>query len=91
MEDYYNENYSLVQNRIQVYSLKHKKSGEYAVVFHILADDSMGDSYFFYDLKTNRFKIANILKINKEYTIVSDRFKSRIEEMENLIEKKNKR
>lgn len=91
IEDYYNENYSLVQNRIQVYSLKHKKNGEYAVVFHILADDTMNDSYFFYDLKTNKFKIANILQINKEYTIVSDRFKSRIEEMENLNEKKNKR
>ena len=91
MEDFYNENYSLVQNRIQVYSLKHKVSGEYAVVFHVLGDETMSDSYFFYDLKKNKFKIANILKINKEYTIVSDRFKSRIEEMEQIIEKKNKR
>ena len=91
MEDFYNENYSLVQNRIQVYSLKHKVSGEYAVVFHVLGDETMSDSYFFYDLKRNKFKIANILKINKEYTIVSDRFKSRIEEMEQIIEKKNKR
>ena len=91
MDDMYNENYSLVQNRIQVYSLKHKVNGEYAVVFHILGDESMGDSYFFYDLKTNKFKIANILRLNKDYTIVSDRFKSRIEEMESIAEKKNKR
>ena len=91
IEEFYNENYSLVQNRIQVYSLKHKVNGEYAVVFHVLGDESMEDSYFFYDLKTNKFKTANILRLNKEYIIVSDRFKSRIEEMENVAEKKNKR
>lgn len=91
IDDFYNENYSIVQNRIQVYSLKHKVNGEYAIVFHVLGDSSMGDSYFFYDLKTNEFKIANILRLNREYTIVSDRFKSRIEEMESIAEKKNKR
>lgn len=91
LEDYYNENYSIVQNRIQIYSVKHKVTGEYNLVFHILGDDTFGDSYYFFETKTNKFSIANILRINREYIIVSDRLRTRIEEMEDIAEKKNKR
>lgn len=90
LEELYNDNYSIVQNRIQVYSLKHKKTGDYAIVFHIVADDTYHDTYYLYNPKTNKFSTANILKINSDYIIVSDRFKTRIEEMEEIEEKKNK-
>ena len=87
----YNENYSIVQNRIQIYSVKHKETGEYNLVFHIVGDETFNDTYYFYETKTNKFSIANILKINRDYIIVSDRLRTRIEEMEDIEEKKNKR
>ena len=91
IDEYYNENYSIVQNRIQIYSVKHKETGEYNLVFHIVGDDTFNDTYYFYETKTNRFSIANILRINRDYIIVSDRLRTRIEEMEDIEEKKNKR
>lgn len=91
LEDFYNENYSIVQNGIQIYSVKHKETGEYNLVFHIVGDDTYGDTYYFYETKTNKFGVANILRINREYVIVSDRLRTRIEEMEDIEEKKNKR
>ena len=91
IDEYYNENYSIVQNRIQIYSVKHKETGEYNLVFHIVGDDTFSDTYYFYETKTNRFSIANILRINRDYIIVSDRLRTRIEEMEDIEEKKNKR
>ncbi len=91
LEDWFNENYSIIQNRIQIYSVKNKNSNNYAIVFHIIGDETLHDTYYFYDPKENKFEVANILKINSEYIIVSDRFKTRIEEMEDIEEKKNKR
>ena len=91
IDEFYNENYSIVQNRIQIYSVKHKETGEYNLVFHIVGDETFGDSYYFYETKTNKFTIANILRINRDYIIVSDRLRTRIEEMEDIEEKKNKR
>jgi hypothetical protein len=91
IDEFYNENYSIVQNRIQIYSVKHKNTGEYNLVFHIVGDDTFSDTYYFYETKTNKFGIANILRINRDYIIVSDRLRTRIEEMEDIEEKKNKR
>lgn len=88
--DWFNEKYSVVQNRIQIYSVKHKKTDRYAIVFHIFGDSTFNDTYYFYDPKNNKFGVANILRINSEYIIVSDRFKTRIEEIEEIEEKKNK-
>ena len=87
----FNEDYSVVQNRIQIYSIKHKHNDKYALIFHIVGDETYNDTYYFYDPKENIFEVANILKVYSEYIIVSDRFKTRIEEMEDLEEKKNKR
>lgn len=92
LEEWFNESYSIVQNRIQVYSVKHRETGDYSIVFHIVGDKSTGDTYYLFNPKINRFGSVNILNINSEYIIVSDRFKTRIEELEEIEEeKKNKR
>lgn len=80
----YDDNYSAVFNRIQLYSIKNRETGEYAVVFHILDDGTYADTYYFYHPKTNVFHLANILEIYSDYIIVSNRFKSRIEDLENI-------
>lgn len=82
----YNDEYSAVFNRIQIYAIKNKKDGEYAMVFHILDDGTYTDTYYFYDPKNNVFSLANILQIYSDYIIVSERFKSRISNLENIEE-----
>ncbi len=92
MDETFNNNYSVVQNRIQIYSVKNIEDGNYSLVFHILGDSTYDDTYYFYNPKLNTFEVANILEIYENYIIVSDRFKTRIEEMEDIeTEKKNKR
>ena len=44
--------------------VKNKKTDNYAIVFHILGDSTFNDTYYFYDPKSNKFGVANILKIN---------------------------
>lgn len=96
--DEYDEQYTVVQNRIQVYAVKNKTSDEYAFIFHIvgdesrddLYDDDFDDCYYFYDPKENVFKVTNILNIGGDYNIISNRLKTRIEDMEN-IEREDKR
>lgn len=80
----YDDNYSPVFNRINLYSIKNKKTGEYSIVFHILDDGTFADTYYFYDPKENEFKLADIIDIYSNFIIVSNRFKSKIEEMENI-------
>lgn len=84
--DEYDDEYSAVFNRIQIYAIKSKKDGEYAMVFHILDDGTYTDTYYFYDPKSNVFSLANILQIYSDYIIVSERFKSRIFNLENIEE-----
>ena len=92
LDDTYNDNFSIVQNRIQIYAVKSKKTGVYSLVFHIVGDESFGDTYYFYNPKENTFNTANILQIYTDYILVSDRLKTRIEEMEEIETiKKNKR
>lgn len=88
--DDYDDNYSAVFNRIQLYAIKHKKSGEYSVIFHILDDGTYVDTYYYYNPETNEFKLANIFDIYSDYVIVSNRLKTRIEEMENIEEPEKK-
>lgn len=80
----HNNNYSEVFNRIQLYAIKNKKNKEYSIIFHILDDGTYVDTYYYFNPKTNEFKLANIFDIYSEYIIVSNRFKSRIEEMEDI-------
>ncbi len=90
LPDWYDERYSIVQNRIQTYAIKHKELDQYALVFHIMGDESYDDTYYFYDPKENIFRVANILNINNDYIIISNRLKTRIEDMEDIEQKKTK-
>lgn len=80
----YDDHYSAVLNRVQLYSIKNRETGEYAIVFHILDDGTYADTYYFYHPKTNVFRLVNILEIYTDYIIVSNRLKSRIEDLENI-------
>ncbi len=96
--DEYDEQYTVIQNRIQVYAVKNKTSDEYAFIFHIvgdesrndLYDDAFDDCYYFYNPKENIFKVTNILNIGNDYTIISNRLKTRIEDMENIEHEEKK-
>lgn len=90
LPDWYDERYSIVQNRIQTYAIKHKELDRYALVFHIMGDETYDDTYYFYDPKENIFRVANILNINNDYIIISNRLKTRIEDMEDIEQKKTK-
>lgn len=91
LEEWYDDRYSVVQNRIQTYAIRSKSNDEYAVVFHVLGDETYDDTYYFYDPKENIFKVTNILNINDGYTIISNRLRTRIEDMEDIEEKKTKK
>lgn len=90
LPEWYDDRYSIIQNRIQTYAIKHRNLDKYAIVFHIIGDESCDDTYYFYDPKENVFKITNILNINHDYIIISNRLKTRIEEMEDMEQKKTK-
>ena len=74
----YNDEYNAVLNRIQIYPIKNKETGEYAIIFNILGDNKNGDYYFFYNPQTNEFNVANILDVYSHYIFVSNRLKNRI-------------
>lgn len=82
--DEYNETYSPVMNRIHMYPVKSRETGDYAIVFNILGNNSNGDYYFFYNPRDNTFKVANALEIYSDYIVISERMKDRfsIENME---------
>lgn len=86
MVDGYDERFSPVLNRIQIYPVKSKATGDYSIVFSVIGDDMDDDFYFFYDLKTNNFNYCNILDINNDYIFVSNRMKNKlsIEDLENV-------
>ena len=82
--DEYNDNYSPVMNRIHMYPVKSKRTGNYSIVFNILGNNRNGDYYFFYNPRENTFKVANALEIYSDYIVISERMKDRfsIENME---------
>ena len=80
----YNKKYSATSNRIHVYPIKKLDDGTYSIVFNIVGDNKLGDYYFFYDPKKNFFSSADILDIYNNYMIVSERFKNRLEEVEEI-------
>lgn len=82
----YNDEYSAIANRIQIYPIKSKKTGEYSIIFNIIGDNKIGDYYFYYNLLTNEFKAVDVLSIYNDFIIVSNRMKRRmsIEDLENI-------
>lgn len=80
----YQENFSPVSNRIHILPIMHKKTGEYSIIFNIVAskENNEEDYYFKYDIKNNNFEVVNILNIKLNYIIISSRLKSKIEQVE---------
>ena len=74
----YNEKYSPVANRIHIYPIKSKSTGEYSIVFNIIGESRYDDYYFLYDLKNNTFGVCDIFDISLDYEIISDRMKDRM-------------
>lgn len=93
MVDGYDERFSPVLNRIQIYPVKSKIDGEYSIIFSVIGDDMDEDFYFFYDLKNNTFNVCNILDINNDYIFVSNRMKSKlgVEDLEDVEETNKKK
>lgn len=92
MAEKYNEKYSPVLNRVQIYPLKNRFNGSYALLFGVIGDETSDDFYFFYDLKSNIFKYCNILEINKEFLFVSNRMKNilGVEDLEDMGERRKR-
>lgn len=90
----YDNRFSPVLNRVHIFPIKHNETGEYAIVFGILGDTDLeeNDFYYFYDLKTNTFKICDILAVYLNYTIVSNRMKNKfsVEDLEYLETQRKK-
>ena len=84
----YDDNYSAIFNRIQLYPIKNKNDGYYSILFNILGDSKNSDYYFLYNARENTFKISNALDIYNDYIIVSNRMKDRIsiEDLEKIDE-----
>lgn len=84
----YDDNYSAILNRIQLYPIKNKNDGYYSILFNILGDNKNSDYYFLYNAKTNTFNVSNALDVYNDYIIVSNRMKGRIsiEDLEKIDE-----
>lgn len=82
----YNDSYSPVMNRIQLYPIKSKDTGEYSLIFSIISDGDYDDIYFYYDMKNNEFGVCNLLDINDNFIFVSERMKNKlgVEDLENV-------
>ena len=80
----YDNKYSATQNRIHLYPVKSMSDLTYSIVFNIIGDNQSGDYYYLYDPKNNTLKSVDILEIYNNYMIVSERFKNRIEEAEEI-------
>ena len=75
----YNNNYSAVLNRIQMYPIKNRNDGYYSILFNILGDDNNSDYYFLYNAKKNTFYMSNALNVYSDYIIISNRMKDRMD------------
>ena len=79
-----NDGYAALFNRLQLYTIKNKKTLEYAIIFNVIGDKTIGDQYYFYDSKKNIFRITNILDLYSDYVMVSDRLKSKLDVMDEI-------
>ncbi len=80
----YKDNYSPMENRIHILPVLNKQTNEYSIVFNIVSCENTNeeDYYFIYNIKQNTFETADILDIKLNHIIISDRLKSKIEEIE---------
>lgn len=77
----YDDKFSPTNNRVHLYPIKHRTNGQYSLVIGIIGPSSKESFYYFYDLKTNQFRVANLLAIKANYVIVSKRLKKQIEDL----------
>ena len=84
----YNNKYSATQNRIHIYPIKNIHNNTYSLVFNIVGNNKIGDYYYLYNPKYNTFEAVDILEIYNDYMIVSERFKNRLEDLEEIGLKK---
>ena len=84
----YNNLYSSVFNRIQIYTIKSKKTQEYSIIFNVVGNNIEGNYYYYYNPKENKFYIADILEIFQEYVIVSERLVNIFDDYSNEGQKK---
>lgn len=84
----YNDAYSPIFNRVQLYTIKNKETFDYAIILNVVGNNTQGDYYFYYNPKKNTFYIADILEIYQKYEIVSERFKSILEDTSIATQKK---
>ncbi len=75
--DNYNDSYSAVMNRIQIYPVKSIENDNYCIIFSILGKKEDDDYYFFYDLKENTFRVMDVLEVLDNYVVISDRMKDK--------------
>lgn len=84
----YDEVYRPVDNRIQIYPLRHKTTGNYSILFNIVGSTSNDeDYYYFYNLQTNELEECDYIRFqvkNSEYQIASNRLKSKLKEIEDI-------
>ena len=86
----YDESYAPIFNRIQLYPIKKKDSGEYHIVFNIVGDNQLGDYYFLFNPKDNSFGSVDFLDVYDDYYILSDRMKKRINIFDGDEDEKNR-
>lgn len=82
----YDEQYSPVDNRIQIFPLKNRDTGEYCIGFNVIRSnivDGDEDQYYIYIPSSNCFKTLDLFaEATTTYQIVSSRFNKKLEELE---------
>lgn len=87
----YDERYSPILNRIQYYPLKSKEDGSYFIMFNIIGKESDTEYFFLYDINNNIIKpvdILDIISVKSKFLIISNRFNTKIANLENVEGKK---
>lgn len=84
----YDGKYRPVDNRIQIYPLRHKETGEYSILFNVVGSiKEEEDYYYFYNLQTNEFKedqYTNYQLKSSKYQVASNRLASKLQEIEDI-------
>lgn len=80
----YETKYSPVENRIQTYPLKNKKTKEYCIGFSFKGIDEENEVQFIYIPSENLLRESDPLQDRRTYQIVSRRFNDRLSEIEDI-------
>ena len=85
--DTYNDSYSPIENRIRVFPMKDRQTGEYAIGFRFYANEDEDEVSLIYIPSKNRLREMDVLQDNNKYLIVSNSL-SKIDNLENIEDKK---